>query len=513
MSSRARHISICTFSRTIVAAGATVLLAAACSEPRVVPRLVILYVPCTVNKAYLGPYNGDVSFTPNLDRFAADSVVFARHQTEAGQSVIAYASILTGSQADHHGVYSYPIPLEEDLYLISEAYADDGYETFFWNGHGLTATALEYDQGVDRKNRFKDYLTAKAPRLQEILRKLREDDSYKAFIFTNLTVTHSRYKTDNLDEFRSEYPAEAAGISVPDIRKYTKLYVKHRFALSWSFPRAIESLQLGEAEVGKLSDVIELLFKSNVNKLDRLFGEVVHEVGNQGLLDRSLIVFTADHGEVLHRDNSPFKWSHSMQLAPEVLSVPLMIRLPKAEPGAYEKVTRSIDVFPTMTGLSGIPALLERGVQGVDLSPVLVSLRQAPDLRAYSHTASLIPSVFKSMQNALTKGNWELASRFFPNEDVDLIWVSIRDGDAVHKFRNLDGSVWGYEVFDLESDPEERANLYDPEEPRHSEMVAELERYKQYLVTSFTRSGDENRDGAPADEEGVEALRRLGYVE
>ena len=117
------------------------------------------------------------------------------------------------------------------------------------------------------------------------------------------------------------------------------------------------------------------------------------------------------------------------------------------------------------------------------------------------------------MQNALTKGNWELASRFFPNEDVDLIWVSIRDGDAVYKFRNLDGSVWGYEVFDLESDPEERANLYDPEEPRHSEMVEELERYKRNLVSRFTRSEDEIRDGDSTNDERIEALKRLGYVE
>ncbi len=117
------------------------------------------------------------------------------------------------------------------------------------------------------------------------------------------------------------------------------------------------------------------------------------------------------------------------------------------------------------------------------------------------------------MQNELTKGNWELASRFFPNQDVDLIWVSIREGDAVYKFRNLDGSLWGFEVFDLESDPEERANLYDPEEPRHLEMVEELERYKRYLVSSFMRSEDEKRDSGSTSDEGIEALRGLGYVE
>jgi arylsulfatase A-like enzyme len=494
-------------------AGALVLPTLGCSEPRIEPRLVMLYVPCTVTKAHLSPYNADVSYTPNLDRFAKDSIVFARHQTEAGQSVIAYASILTGSQADHHGVYSYPIKLQDDLYLISEAYADNGYETFFWNGHGLTASALNYDQGVREENQFEHHLTAQDPRFLEILQRLRDDETYKAFIFTNLTVTHSRYRLDNLERFRSEHPAEAAGISGKDVRKYTKLYLQNDFALSWNFPRAVERLGLAEADIAKLSDVLELAFKSNVNELDRLFGEILQKVGDQGLLDRSLIVFSADHGEVLYRDNSPFQWSHSMQLAPEVLSVPLMVRLPEAESGAYDKVTRSIDVFPTMLGLSGIPAPLERGVQGVDLAPAFARPDQAPDLRAYSHTASLIPSVFESMQSEQWAENWGVARKFFPNLDVDLIWVSMRDGDTVSKLRNLDGSNWGFEIFDLMSDPEERANLYDPEKPGHAEIAEELTRYKQHLLSSFKRSGDETRDGALPTHEGIEALRGLGYVE
>ena len=65
----------------------------ACAEPGPeTPRLVILVATCSVNAAYLSPYNDEVSSTPNLAKFADESIVFNRHFTEAGQSGIAFAS-------------------------------------------------------------------------------------------------------------------------------------------------------------------------------------------------------------------------------------------------------------------------------------------------------------------------------------------------------------------------------------------------------------------------------------
>ena len=55
--------------------------------------------------------------------------------------------------------------------------------------------------------------------------------------------------------------------------------------------------------------------------------------------------------------------------------------------GTWDEVTRSIDLFPTLLGLSGIAMPGSSGVEGVDLSPALRGRQQAPELLAYSHTA------------------------------------------------------------------------------------------------------------------------------
>jgi len=99
-------------------------------EP-VPPQLVLLYVPCTVNKNYLSPYNGDVGYTPNLARFSEEARVFKRHQTECGESALCYASILTGNQAPVHGIFANPTLLSDSARTLLEVFGENGYETFF----------------------------------------------------------------------------------------------------------------------------------------------------------------------------------------------------------------------------------------------------------------------------------------------------------------------------------------------------------------------------------------------
>ena len=112
--------------------------------PKVMPRLVLLYAPCSVNKFYLSPYNPQVTYTPAIERFASEASVFMKHQAESGQSGVAYASIVTGSQADIHGVFSHPRPLQKSLYTITDAFAENGYDVHFWAQQIMANYSLGY---------------------------------------------------------------------------------------------------------------------------------------------------------------------------------------------------------------------------------------------------------------------------------------------------------------------------------------------------------------------------------
>lgn len=472
--------------------------------PRESPRLVVLYAPCSVSKGHLSPYTKEVFYTPNLAEFARSSHVFEAHQTEAGQSGIAYASLFSGTQALEHGIYGHPTRLSDDVTLISEYFGDASYDLFFWNRHSMADRELNYAQGVPVRHYFDDLLSGDDRRLTRILDRLARDPSYRVLIISNFHVSHAPYP-DRIDSLRARFPEQvqtlSAGLSEEDIAKYTALQVRH-VELGRDFQEVRERLGLDDDALRSLIQVLELLYASDISYLDTLFGSVLEAIDARGLRETSIVVFTADHGEVLYRDNAIYKWTHGFALAPEVLGVPLIIRAPGVEPARNASVTRSIDVFPTLAVLAGLP--MPSSVSGVDLSHTLLDGALAPKLLAFSHTSKVRSDLVHEGQVS-----WKLFSAYFPSTEIGLIWVAVRDRDRVYKLRRtLDGEFVN-ELFDLAQDPEERENLFDPTDPLHRQRADMLADYKAKLVFNYRQREEPPELGS----EELENLRNLGYIE
>jgi arylsulfatase A-like enzyme len=477
------------------------------------PRLVLLYAPCTVNKKFLSPYNPAVRFTPSLDELSRDAVVFTRQQTEEGQSGIAYASLFSGLQADGHGVFVHPARLNDAVYLVTEAFADHGYDAFFWGQHSMASPWLNYAQGVASENVYAHKALAKPEERQEgilrgndahflrILRRLQTDPSYKAFVVAIFTVTHQPYVRSSVPAFCARYPDECRNLSNEQIAKYAKLFVLNFSKLSYAFEHTVASLALSEEDVANLIAVAELLYKANVARLDDMFGDVMQTIRAHGLLDQTLVAFTSDHGEMLYRSTAPYQWSHGFALAPEDIEVPLIIRSPGVPAGRYEGVTRSIDVFPTLAGLAGISTAAKR-TAGVDLSPALRGKTAAPRLLAFSHT-SLIPPTMKKITALATR---------FPDGDARAMWVAVRDGDLVVKLTSDDGILFHPRAYDWHADPAERVDLYDPANEAHAHAVQQLSKYKTALIDSYSEWRAHKAGRLPTRQQ-EELLRSLGYGE
>jgi arylsulfatase A-like enzyme len=481
------------------------------------PRLVILYAPCTLSKSFLTPYAPEIGLTPNLARFAEDSVVFHRHTTESGHSGSAFASIFSGTQADRHGIHDHPRHLPDELFLIGEAFAEGGYETFFWSGHQMASASLNYGQGIAPENTIESLregstprtLTGNDRRFGTILDRLSKDPDYRAFVQVNFTLTHGPYHQNfapsHLVEFFRDFPDEHRGVSNQEFTRFLDLYDAHRHELQYDFPATVAELGLSSDEVGKLAVVIKACYRCSVHGLDTLFGKYLDRIDRSGLRDETLIAFTADHGEILHRDNALFRWTHGQQLAPEYLDVPLIIRSPRHGLAGtrYDAVTRSIDLYPTLAGLCGVSVPPEAGVQGEDLSDVLLGRELPPDLPAYSHTVLLSKHRWEDSEE------WELYRRYFPRWEPELSWVRLRTGDLAAKWRRGEDGGWRTEIFDLEADPGETRDLFDPSDPSHAELTRKLKAYKARLVEGFHATID--RGDVPEDE-ALQRLKDLGYV-
>jgi arylsulfatase A-like enzyme len=477
------------------------------------PRLVLLYATCTLAKSFLSPYEPSVTWTTHLDAFARRGVVFRRHQTEEGLSGIAFASIFSGTQATRHGVFSHPMRLGEEVLLITEAFADAGFEVWFWGDHEMASPELGYAQGVppaqvvagvprfftpDPRRARSDreaFLRADDPRFVRLLDGLRRDPHRRALVVTDFTVTHAPYSIAYLDALCREVPGACAAAS-DRVEETAELFWQHHVDLSWNFDAAVHRLGLADADVARIARVAELLYRANVHRLDRLFGEVVAAVEARGLLDESAIAFTADHGEVLHREGAIFHWNHGFALAPEELGVPWLLVAPGVEPGEWQGVTRSIDVFPTLAGLAAVP-LGDGAVEGVDLSPALRGEAPPPALVAFSHTG-LVPQAL--LQASRARGGTRLDA-LHPDWDAEGVWVSLRDGDLVYKLARPGGRELERLVYDLSRDPTDAAQR---------ERFEELERYRGALRRRLDAGTSALQLPEP---ESLDRLRRLGYVE
>jgi len=485
------------------------------------PRLVLLYAPCTVARDFLAPYRPEIESTPNLAAFAKTGVVMHTHLTETAQSGVAYAALLTGTQADRHGIYFHPNRLAEENLTLAECFAAAGYETWFWSGQPMACAELGYGQGIPSEHTyahepgFRSKPQALSPALlhtlaandkefKALVQHLAADPSAHAFVQVCFTVSHEPYHQyagpDEIAAYCERFPAEAHGVTRAEIDRWLPVYEEHRQRLNWDLPAARAELGLDDAQLLRLAAVIEAAYRTCLAKLDGYFGHVLAAVDAAGLTDQSLVCFTADHGEFLWRPNAIFPWTHGMELAPEELYVPWIVRAPGLAPRAIDAVTRSIDVFPTLLGLCGLPA--PSTVEGVDLAPALRGEAPPPALLAFAHNSTL------GAQRLERFADMQVLKRVMPTPDPERLWTAVRGPELFYRRLRLDPEPWRVQVFDHARDPGEEHDLFSATDSAQAAMAAELERYRARLSANYGKS----HAGSVDEAEALERLRALGYV-
>lgn len=466
----------------------------------------MLYVVCSLGKDMLEPYDETIDYTPNLARFAEEGVVFERQVTEAGQSGIAFASILTGDQAMRHGVYAHPTRLRDAVETLPEAFARAGYDTFYWEHQSMASVELNYGQGVEPDHAFADRaLVAEDPKFIAVLRRLAKDPSYKALIVSfDSSLMHAPYSRASVEEFCARHGEHCRDA---DPAKAEPFY-RNWLALSYDFPEASQRLGLVGERLEGLVDAVNLIYESRVYYADQVFGGLLEAIERFGLADESLVAFTADHGETLYRDDSLFKWSHGFDLDSDVINVPLIVRAPALAPDRHRGVSRSVDIFPTLAALAGVEIDEGNAWMGRDLSKSHAGCQTSPKLLAFSHTG-MWPPVGKKW--------WirqPLLVAYHPENDPKRMWVSVRSGDLVIKHRaDATGKLF-YQAFDVASDPDEEHDIFDREDPRQRALVHQLDRYRETLVEGYFAPSETAPKASPSDEaKMIEQLRALGYIE
>jgi arylsulfatase A-like enzyme len=208
-------------------------------------------------------------------------------------------------------------------------------------------------------------------------------------------------------------------------------------------------------------------YDSEIAYTDRQIGRLLDELRRRKLLERTLVVLLADHGEGFGAHGQLY---HSTTLFDELLHVPLLLRVPGLAPARFARDVGMIDIAPTLLGLLGLP----------------------------------IPQPFRGRPLEIS------GDRFVAGDDRMVVSETHRDVDL----RSIRQGRWkliadmasgGRKLFDVAADPGERRNL----RKREPQMASRLES----VLAAHYAAGSTSAPRREIPEDLERRLRSLGYVE
>ena len=106
-------------------------------------------------------------------------------------------------------------------------------------------------------------------------------------------------------------------------------------------------------------------YYASVSYMDAQVGKVMKALEESGVADRTIVIFTSDHG--YHLGEHDF-WA-KVSLHDESARVPLIISVPGKQPAVCDSLVELVDLYPTMANLCGFKAPVR--LQGKDISRLL----------------------------------------------------------------------------------------------------------------------------------------------
>ena len=229
------------------------------------------------------------------------------------------------------------------------------------------------------------------------------------------------------------------------------------------------------------------LYDGEIAYLDQELGRFFAGLKEAGIYQRSLIIFTADHGESFYEHKI---WQHKPSLFEEVTHIPLIVKWPGESPtGTVESLVSQPNIFPTLLEEAGL-------VPPYDYVSLARFLGESPP-----------PS-----KNALSEVTWDVkedrgATMKIAVKDNRLKYILTLAGEVEDEL--FVSKVVNEELYDLIKDPSEQKNLL----PETTTDIGPLRRDARLLLER-ARALQTKRRGQEVvlDEELSERLKALGYI-
>jgi arylsulfatase A len=320
--------------------------------------------------------------TPNIDKLAASGIRFTRHYSGATVCAPSRCSLMTGKDGGHAAVRgngAFAVPEEETT--VAEIATKAGYNTGMIGKSCVTgntqtpetvlASGFGYFYGTtdhrDGHFRYPKFVYRNTEKIEFPGNKLHEGTDYDADLYTGEALGYIAKQDAGKPFFMVlSYPIPHASVLAPEEER--------------NEARPLVKDEVGLKKSGHYTATPEV--KANyigmMTLLDDAVGSIVAQLGKQGLLDDTLIIFTSDNGphyeggykpELLD-SNGPLRGG-KRDLYEGGIRVPFIASWPAAiKPGGTSDHPSAFwDFLPTVCELADQPA--PDGIQGISFEPTL----------------------------------------------------------------------------------------------------------------------------------------------
>ncbi len=325
------------------------------------PKPNVLVVIADQWRAQAFGYAGDTNAkTPNFDKLASQSVRFTQAVSSIPVCSPFRATFLTGQRALTHGVFLNDVPLNPDAITIGKVLKDAGYDTGYigkWHidGHGRSNfIPRERRQGFDYWKVLEcTHAYNNSPYYADGPEKLKWD-GYDAIAQTDDAIKYIQSRPAGGKPFvlfLAWGPPHDPYLTAP--QKYRDMFDAAKLTLRPNVPKATEEAVRKNAAG----------YYAHGAALDDCMGRLREALREAKVEDDTLLVFTADHGDLLGSHGA----YHKQQPFDESVRVPMLFHWPAGLGKEGKELTAPIsspDLMPTILRLAGVT--VPPSVQGVN---------------------------------------------------------------------------------------------------------------------------------------------------
>lgn len=412
------------------------------------PNLLII-LSDQLRRQALGCHGDPDSRTPHIDQLAAEGVRFAQSNSTYPICVPFRFTMMTGHYAHTRLVPGIEWRMSPAERTLADEFNEAAYETIYvgkWHldgGHGRMGSAVQTNRTPVRRpyqGRWEKWFGFELRNGYFDTCYFEDDDP--------TPVPIDGYQTDGLFDVASDYLRAGRDTSRP-FCMVLSVEAPHP---PYEAPPELEQAWKGrdiqlppnfEADSDEQREKLILqrqVYYAMVENLDGNVGRMRALLEAEGLADDTIVVFLADHGELLGAHGLVSK----QRPLEESVGVPLIVhdpRQPERAGTVLADPTCTEDLFPTFLGLVGRAPRDE--LPGTDLSPLIRG-----ETKRLERDGVLL----------------EFVAELRPGQPFhDAVWRGFRSARYKYTVQGDKHGARPWQLFDLEKDPWEMTNLIDDE--------------------------------------------------